>query len=366
MDTIETVDSIEFAEITEVLSKEETAKPEVKYGPTGNGEYFTPYESTVVFHPSSMFESTVAILSKRAQLVPITGEIDYNSVADTCEHPSPRVIIFGSEFSREALIKFLDRGFQSVRVFTTDSKYTDTVNCINADGTENIVTGSFNPHVETFTVDNMYDHLVISEGITPYYILEHVASGAFSKYQSVASEVNYETGKFFCQAVLATGIPLYEMYNNLCGSYKGIENINSLIIQGRTMQMERNRLASDFLCRGIYFMLENVKDQKSKITEITENKVYAVSSSELVNEMLSLAPIHPKIVKENVQFVLFYVMRKVDDIYGWQVTLVTVGKELSSALELLKQYSSNATGTYGIASTWVSKTAATNLLPFIY
>ncbi|QYB17445.1 hypothetical protein PV-S19_0081 [Pacmanvirus S19] len=346
---------MENTETTEVKNNE-------TYGPNGHGEYLTPYESTIVFHPNSLFETTVAILSKRAQLIPITSEIDYNAIADSCEYLSPRVIIFGSEFPREALVKFIDRGFESVRIFTTDSKYTDVVESENAES----IKGSFHPRIETFTHDNMYDHFVISEGVTPYYILEHVASGAFSNYQSVTPEINSETGKFFCQAILATNTPLYELYSNLCGSYKGIENINSLVIQGRTMQMERNRLANEILSKGVQFTLDYAPT--AKIAEIKKINVYAVSGSELVNEMLSLAPVYPTVVNNNIQYVMFYSMCAVDGVFGWKVTIVTVGKEVGSALDMLKQFSESAGGTYGIAGAWIPtvSTTAAKLMPFIY
>src|SRR5271169_3549905 len=49
-----------------------------QYGPTGYGEYLTPYNTTVFYHDRNMFETAVAMLCG-GQAMPLVAAPDYNA-----------------------------------------------------------------------------------------------------------------------------------------------------------------------------------------------------------------------------------------------------------------------------------------------
>jgi hypothetical protein len=94
-----------------------------------------------------------------------------------------------------------------------------------------------------------------------------------------------------------------------------------------------------------------------------------------MREMISLAPIHPRVVK-SANFVMFYVLEPhtitdedashVTTYPGWRITLVGIQGAPNAKL-VLSAFSDPklVSGDHGIASTWVPTPAAA-IMPFIY
>lgn len=92
----------------------------VKYGPTGDGGYNTPYSTTVFYRESNIFQVAVAALSEQCQAIPLVpgGEL---SLGDACEHPSPRLILFADGgYTAEHFRAYFKRGFQKIHVFSDE------------------------------------------------------------------------------------------------------------------------------------------------------------------------------------------------------------------------------------------------------
>lgn len=370
------------------------------YGPTADGEYLTPYQTTVIYHTNSVFESAVAVLSDRAQLIPLTGsEIDWDNLFAVADHPSPEVLIFGTELSRENLLKFFDRGFQLIHVFSydlTNCPYFDK----NIDKTEdndktegNLLPVPFDPRVVPFGIETLYDHLCLVAGLTPFYLLEYIACVEFPKYKSIVSEnINRTTGRHLLRAMEFSdgeskdfGIKLLQ----LCATANGFDKIEQLIVLGRSIAEVNEHNANKRLNNGIFFELEydtsakretepKVEDVSSVSADLATTKkysVYAVGGTDLLNEMLNLAPMHPKIVKAGTNFVMFYSLEPhtVDNntYPGWRVVLVSLNGA-PNATSVLKSLLHGASpvgapvGTHGIGSAWVATGDAKKLLSFIY
>lgn len=351
------------------ISKDGPPEP-VNFGPDESGGYVTPYKFTVVYHPESLFESAVAFLCDQAQLIPLAATTDYSVVAESCEHPSPEVLIFGTEFSREDLLKFFDRGCQFIHIFTYNKesaeKYIDTP--------EGEVPRPFDLRTVTFNVDTLYEHIVLIQGLLPIYILEHITCAAFPTYTSIIGdkEVNNTTGNYLCKALSFANKPFGEIILTWCSTYKGFDLVRAHVVKGQTIVEEHERLASKRLEQGIHFHLEFRRPGETSDDElVTSHLTYAVPGGEFVNNMIMLAPVHPLVVKPNCDFVMFYSLEqhRVNNIVypGWRITLVAVGKEAPNALEVLRGFVSDTVGgSYGVASAWIPTGGAGKALPFIY
>lgn len=358
------------------------------YGPSGAGEYLTPYQTTVIYHTNSVFESAVAVLSDRAQMIPITGaEIDWENLFAVPDHPSPEVLVFGTELSRENMLKFFARGFQLIHVFYASDHANDLENCPYFDKDENAEPVPFDPRVAPFGIETLYDHLYLVAGLTPLYLLEYIACAEFPKYKSIINnDINYTTGNHLLRAMKFAawqtedfGVKLLQ----LCATANGFDKVAQLIGRGQTIADINEHKANERLNNGLFFELEYDKngttakavtnERVEDVTDLKKYSVYAVSGTDVINEMLNLAPVHPKIVKAGANFVMFYSLEPhtVDNntYPGWRVILIGINGA-PNATEVLKSFlpasGVAAIGTHGIGSAWVATGDAKKLMPFIY
>jgi hypothetical protein len=329
--------------------------PEIKLGPTDDGGYITPYQMTIVYHQDSVFETAVAVLGARAQLVPLAPLVDYNSVAGACEHISPEVLIFGTEFSREAITTFFERGFHFVHVFSRDPDYARSK---YYDGET-----PFDPRMVVFGVDTLYEHVRIIEGLLPIYVLEFVICASFPSYKTQldgSDEINHLNGKYLITGL--EGGDFGAKLLQLCSTYKGFEIAKVLQIKGATIHETREKLASTRISQGITYQLE--------VSEESKVSVAAIYGGDLTNEMINLLPVHPHIVKNKVSMAVLYSPEShtIDDTTqgGFRFTFINVGSESVNALETLRVFApETVTGAHGIATAWCPFPDARRVLSFM-
>lgn len=318
------------------------------YGPVENGlsggsEYLTPYQTTIFYNPASTFETAVAFLSDRAQLIPIDPLVD---PVGAYEHPSPNVVIFGTDFSNETLIELFDKQFQHIHVFIptgTVSKYAD------------------DPRVTTFTIDEIYDHVELISGMVSSFILEHIILATHPGFKGMFSaEVTSETGKHFLRALtddsVESGVHLGVSLLNLCKSgYRGFDNVKSMVIAGQSTQKIYDRIAAKCVSEGIFYKLAE-----------PEMTVYAISGNIATSEMLKLLPEQKQLSGTDFAIIYNLEVHAIDgcNYPGWRVTAVKIGQ--SSAVDFLKCYSPQAVGDDTTATAWIPTGAAKSILTFIY
>ena len=419
------VDSTDVNDTHNDVNNDANSAPAVTYGHTSHGEYITPYNMTIVFHEDSLFETAAAFLGSRSQIVPIArpnsqhNTIDYDAVASACEYLTPEVLIFGAEFPRSAILKFFERGFQFVHVFVykmeDGEKYMEVVSNVgnvgNVSNDNSVVTTvvtadsaldmpvkrEFDQRISVFTVDTFYDHLVLIEGLASVIAFEHVLIGTFPKYSSVNPKLTYQEGRFFLDYIVDTKKHIGKTLLELVSSYKGYEMINQMVVSGRAMDEAREILANRRIMKGVLYTL-NVTDLTSvtsvtNVTNVTHQtddtqsapidttvippNTIAIDGCDLVEEMLQLLPVHPLVVKNKLNYVLFYALANSEThaslppqttMRSWNVTLVTLGNSALNTLEILRLYQvTNLHGAFN-RSTGIISSAATitlhSLLPF--
>lgn len=324
---------------------------EVKYGSNGNGEYLTPFRWTVVYHVDSDFETGVAALTSRAQLIPIGVGADLSNAASACEHPTPEVLVFGNEMSREDLLKFTQRGTELVHVFVY--KPEDAKKYL-LDGTDK----HFDEKVITFGLDELYDHFTPVDGFVPIYALEQIMCAAFPQYKSANADINVITGKCFLNAIKYSKKQLGIVLLELCSGLRGFDKVNDLIRKGVAINEVYEHIVNDRLNRGI-------------MCNVGGLKTCAVSGENLGNELIELAPMHPNVVKNQCKYVMSYMMGPEKDndgivFMGWRVVLIAIG-DAPSAVETLKSLCDGViSGGNGIGTAWIPDTGARKVLPFIF
>jgi len=365
-------------------NSQDTAAPSspdqtVVFGPTGNaGEYITPYQMTIIYHDDNPFEVAVATLASRAQLIPIlrpdvTGDsqsntINYLSVADSCEFLSPEVLIFGADFPREAVQKFFDRGFQFVHIFVSNEedakKYIEfedaTVDTSTTDDNagrecqQSTKWKYFNDSVVTFGIDALYEHINLTEGLATMIALEHVITGVFPKYKSFNEKITADDGHCFLRYLKDSKKDLRKTLLMLISSYRGFETIDQMVISGRAMIEECEILANRRLDNSITYQISitNTADTcKKYVDEELATREYitarACYGGDLMNEMMHLAPAHPKFL--DVNLVVFYTFNNTST-QSWNITIFSHRGQIN-AVEFLRALTGvDVKGGYNIAT----------------
>jgi hypothetical protein len=267
------------------------------YGPADNGDYYTPYQTTVIYDPSSIFEMTIAALTDRVQLVNLH---DY-AQSGTIEHPTPELLLFGV-WARTDIMKLIERGFQLIHCFTHDGKH----NYYDIDECGNFV--PFNQKVAPFSLDTMYDHLALISGMAPVYLLEHITSGCFADYVSALSkEITHETGMQLIHGLCFGKLPDVEMLK-LCAQRNNFTQFDDFIVRGRTILEMENHYARSQLLTGIQIKTRGFN-------------VFVVPCEQFLLRMLNNLD-HCAMVKD-CDFVVFYSMLKT---HKWSLTIVARGE----------------------------------------
>jgi len=312
--------------------------PAVKYGNIGNGEYITPFNATVVYHDDSAFESAIATLVSRAQLIPLIDNLDYNAIADSCEFLTPEVLIFGEEFPLSAIAKFIERGFKFVHVFTrgdvSKNKY--------------MVDGKYPLPMVVFDISTLYDHVVFIEGLLPTIICDYVVDGLYRKDQST-------DGYYFCKYLYGRGLNNQnnpnKMILRMISSFRGYDEAQSMVIKGRHLVEHNDAMAHSRIMSAPVIVFAN------------ENAL-VLYGGELMDEISQLLPMNPRVVRDNVKFAVFYNLVEVErdpattitqdksaqtfDV-KWKITVVGTGKNSTSAVEYLRGFAPKPTGDFNRA-----------------
>jgi hypothetical protein len=265
------------------------------------------------------------------------------------------VLIFGTEFSREAITTFFDRGFHFVHVFSRDPDY--------ARGKYYDGDTPFDPRMVVFGVDTLHEHVRLIEGLLPLYVLEFITCASFPAYKTIlegSDDINHINGKY-----LLTGLEGGDFSTKLlqlCSTYKGFELVKTLQIKGATIHETREKLASARIGQGITYQLE--------LSEDNSVCAAAIYGGDLTNEMINLLPIHPHIVKNKVNAAVFYSAEPhtLDGVTqgGFRFTFINVGSESINALESLRAFApETVTGSHGVATAWCSFADARRILSFM-
>jgi hypothetical protein len=264
------------------------------YGPADNGDYYTPYQTTVIYDPSNIFEMTIAALTDRAQLVNL-HEYDGN-----IEHPTPELLLFGV-WARTDIMKLIERGFQLIHCFTHDGKH----NYYENDECGNFV--PFNQKVAPFSLDTMYDHLALISGMAPVYLLEHITSGCFADYVSALSEkITHETGAQLIHGLCFGKLPDVEMLK-LCAQRNNFTQFDEFIVRGRTIMEMETHYARSQLLAGMQI-------------KTCGFNVFVVPCDQFLLRMLN--DLNQCAMVKDCDFVVFYSMLKT---HKWSLTIVARG-----------------------------------------
>ncbi len=398
------------------MEREDCMPPEITYGPLGDGTYITPYRVTVFYHSDSVFETAIAALSARSQIIPIADHIaDYSKAVELYEHPTAEILIFGAAFTREDILKFFDRYADTVRIFVyNDMQKRQYYNENTADQN----TTTFHPRVVCFGIDELYKHVLLSVSPAVIYLLEYLSCATFPQYKSITNDpdITAATGRDLIRGLelensghsgLST---LCTNIISLCEGIDSFDKIAQMIASGRTIQKMHEARANEYLERG--FLCNN---------ELCRARFWITQGAEIIPTMVQLASVHPAVVRSCADVVLIYSLecRESDSdmldsttpttittttasdntttnttttnttltnptispipiipptapaptaTIGWRINLITVKSSIVSAAEILRPF---ATGgitwrTCGVTSAWVSVKKAATILPFIY
>lgn len=310
--------------------------PTVKYGHIGNGEYITPFNATVIYHDDSAFERAIATLVSRAQLIPLIDNPDYEAVADSCEFLTPEVLIFGEDFPLSAIAKFIERGFKFVHVFTrgdvSKNKYMDD--------------GKYPLPMVVFDISTLYDHVVFIEGLLPTIICDYVVDGLYRKDES-------SDGYYFCKYLYGRN-----QSNNpnktilrMISSFRGYDEAQSMVIKGRHLVEHNDAMAHSRI-------------MSAPVIEFANENAIVLYGGELMDEILRLLPMNPRVVRDGVKFAVFYELLEVEfgpgitigdesaqarPVTKWKITVVGTGKNSTSAVEYLRGFAPKPTGDFNRA-----------------
>lgn len=204
--------------------------PNVQYGKTEDGDYITPYLTTIMYNHESVLQTTIAALLDRVQLVP-TGA--------AYKHLSPDLVVFDDV----SVSDYLSAGFQRVLVYCGMEKPEDCVD---------------DPRVTYVTANELqiYCKFAPSPMLIAYMLdlvlCREYAGGGSHTYTSLFDGVSAETGRAFITAlsrdcanssmILQCRVIGHQMRELLTTSYRGFDIIHDLIRDGETILATHTRL----------------------------------------------------------------------------------------------------------------------------
>jgi hypothetical protein len=352
----------------------ETQEP--KYGLNDKGEYISPYQTTVFYNPASTFETSAAFLAKQAQLIPVFETSDFSMAADVPEYISPDVVVFSDKFTDDLLQKFLARGFETVHVFDKMTEPND---------------GYFDPKskIVKFGPHNLRDHIGLIRGMLPIYLMEKITCANFSDYKStiINEGVNATAGRYLCVGINHSGQPFGKVILEIASSLKGFEMDAEFTMSGKMTCEIYEKLARNRIYSAHIYDVE-LKDPFGSSENLIKKRIAAIPGPDLAGEIANLIPSHPKIVKSEVDIGVVYAftLQQVtkpkeqelsseksneseeikeptpEFIPGYNILLVSVGKEHTNVFELLKSLGGNPQGGSGTASAWLPLETSKQLL----
>ncbi len=351
-----------------------------------DGEYHTPYQITVVYDSVYLFESFVGTMTKRAQLINATMPLDVGKIIAACDHPSPEVLLFegSTPIGDDVAQAFLDWGAEVVHIFQYLSPVPEEDSPVPEKSREK------NLQIARFGADDFYDHVSLMDGYMVVYIMEYLLCNYFPYTSRVDPSINRETAKHLFRS-LAGGDVLARL-TELATSARGHDNVQQLVMKGRTTAEIFESKAAAYIEKGIVFEyepsgLDGPANGTSTIPEPKCAKIYAISGQDFAAELLMVAPTHPQVVASGAEYVMLYAFEAhsvpaegCDDgtdhpmsncllFPGWRFVVIAVG-ESASAIGLFGSLSRatnmHVTGDDSLASGWMPVVSAAPLLPFIY
>lgn len=220
------------------------------YGPDGMGGYLTPYNMTMIYNPTSLFETGVSVLGYRPQLIPFDSDntkgIELH--ADSIEYLTPEMFVFGTHLPVETLKAFHQRGFSTIHIFPyrpTD-KYDELVNMEN-------------PYVHLVKLQNLTEHIKI-EQMTGTHALEYIMCHTFG-LESVFIPDSLRDGRYFVNGIcaqtntLGEPIPFEETLTKI-NTMRGFQEIEDLTAYGKFLSVNAERSANKSLASSPVLKLD--------------------------------------------------------------------------------------------------------------
>jgi len=120
----------------EQSSQEMPDQPKITYGHQTDGSYLTPFNTTY-FYREDFFQSSLAGLIDRAQLIILPEKVDWKTLHEMPQFITPHVVIFDSgeeKIPLGDLAGFTTRGFQRVMVYSDriDDYATDYISLVES------------------------------------------------------------------------------------------------------------------------------------------------------------------------------------------------------------------------------------------
>lgn len=261
---------------TSVVDSADNIPVEQKLGPSEDGKvYITPFDSTIIYLDNQYFEVTAAVLSHKAQLIPMMPGSNRDVVIDLIQYLTPTVIIMGGYFSREQVARLFERGFQTVYIFMYNSddknRYSN-----NVDG----VSQPFDRRVHFFGLDELYATMHIEPGMGPLMVMEKMILARFPEYKSV--NITRADAEALKVGIQSTGLPFDQVVARMAYSWKGYELEQELSLRGKVLGEFRKQIAEDRADRCGIPVIVNMGD-KSYLG-------CAVPTTEFITEMKKAIP----------------------------------------------------------------------------
>lgn len=201
-------------------------------------EYETPYQTTIIYDPNYILQSSIAHLSYRAQLIEsgiiktTNGAIDINVIS----YLSPDVLLFAHNNTSDIqniTQLLLDKGYQHVFI------YDDNKTPISID----------NPLIAVFNHENIHDYITPAD-LQASYILEYIICAKTSAHHR-----NRVSKTECCQFVAGVMASCDFMFNFpkaleqlLESGYKCYDNVSNYITVGKSIfaRAQKQALMSSF------------------------------------------------------------------------------------------------------------------------
>lgn len=310
---------------------------EQEYGPTDNGEYLTPFEVTVFYNPSSLFESAIALACDRAQLIECT-ECDNCNYIITDEslrafvHPSPRVIMF--VIPSDDMMTLIKKKTNEVRIFQAAHPYSND---------------------EIFGLQELYLHIK-PHNSSILYAMEHLIISEYPEFMPTFANIKPQTGKDFVRTIrlqqVGGGINsnILAIYESGFKCYQMVDNLVSTGTVLREIQTNKARsdIANGKICQDDiatqYTLIMTTKEVSTDVVLLSRSQL-----SDDTNNIVVICYIDTIKCGSNEQLV-------------WNVTVLA---SRISALSFLYSYDQSAIGCDTSASTLLPVSRAQKLIPIL-
>lgn len=255
------------------------------YGQTENG-YYTPYQTTVIYNSNNLFQTALAYLVGRAQLMPCYDET--KDIVSACEYLSPDVLILDKLYFGEAE-KFTERGFYTVHCFTGFTLDTSSSDSTNEQDAANDITNDItnNKKILHFGVTEIYEHVKLVQGLAAFFVAEYLIAGEYPSYKPRYEQASYLTGKHFMKYLMESPDNIQTTLAAILGGPQGYDILEKAVSQGAAYYHMEEKHANWLIDSGI----------------VAGKFLVLYADTKTLRE---LAPMHPKVVKNGIKYIAFY------------------------------------------------------------